>query len=1202
MNSIGALQHVDYSIGWISALPLEMTAAEIMLDYIHPPLPQHPQDCNTYTLGSINEHNVVIACLPKGQYGTNNAATVANDMTRSFPHVQYRLMVGIGGGAPKLADVRLGDVVVSTEVVQTDLGKLMPNHQFQRTSYPVRPPHSMMTAVSKLQASHSRGESRIPAILSGSISQLSRYARPNTMDRLFKNDYDHSLTSQDCNFCDQSQLVTRPARQNTDPVIHYGRVASGNQVIKDAGTRDRLSEELGVICFEMEASGLMNSFPCLVVRGICDYSDSHKNKKWQEYAAIVAAAYTKELVMMIPSHTVQSWNRRTQELPTPEPIDPRAEDCLRALFVTDSSLDREDILDAKGDICEGTCEWILSTDEFRIWDQNPPHLLWISAPPGMGKTFMAIYLSRHLEALSKEKSGVGTIFFFCDNKVDTRNTAVSILRGLMYQLISHQPNLANAIVPQWQHQSRNFFQESSFGALWKLFEDTIVNSDFETIYCVIDGLDECEPNSLSLLLRKFERLSRGNLGLSPKMKLVCFSRKYPENIPEALLLFTRMELDAMTARKDDISLFISSQVQELAQKKDLSSKMRSDLEDTFRKKSEETFLWVSFMSQDLQKQSVLDFEESLKILPSGLDAVYERILQNVDFRKREMIHKILYWILVATRPFTIPELCEAADIEPTGFLTREEVCIELIKSCGHLLQITDKSMHYLVQKTVTFLHQSAKDYLVKFHLLFGSQILGLAYPQLHEHATIVLIQYLERINSHKEIEHKSFYDIENDFPLAYYAVEEWVYHFKELGDITQVMRQGMSFFDKYSEARQMWQRLYYLSEDYKASKPVPLLHLSALFALDSLAKWCLRHGTEHDLEAKWGDSKQTALAVACKGHQDHIISLLLDAGADPITDPFLTSALCAALCYCNRRILHLMARTQRCRKFLTEQASEQDGTLINIAAVLRGNEDACRFLIEDLGWDLSWQSGEVGHSALMNALLSGNFKLISCFVKEWHVRIEDHSDTLKNACSSYGCTSDFEKIIRLLMDYYSIDINTTDVEGHNAIYFTIQRYGSTFTTLSNTKVLLQLGCNPDQLDRHGRTPMHCLVTENYHADLEAFSEIMDLLFGMSQCGVNQVCLQGQTILHYLIESWLTQATHVQFCDEYLEYMPQALEYLMDLGVDRNIEDGQRFTGLQMLQSAQGSHVEMLGVTEEDYRDCLDRTIALLEGYCTVPKY
>jgi len=72
--------------------------------------------------------------------------------------------------------------------------------------------------------------------------------------------------------------------------------------MKDATIRDALAKEKGILCFEMEAAGLMNRFPCLVVRGICDYSDSHKHNEWQGYAAMAAAAYTKNLLFrMVPS-------------------------------------------------------------------------------------------------------------------------------------------------------------------------------------------------------------------------------------------------------------------------------------------------------------------------------------------------------------------------------------------------------------------------------------------------------------------------------------------------------------------------------------------------------------------------------------------------------------------------------------------------------------------------------------------------------------------------------------------------------------------------------------------------------------------------------------------------------------------------------------------------------------------------------------
>ena len=100
--------------------------------------------------------------------------------------------------------------------------------------------------------------------------------------------------------------MIREIRDDDLPWSHYGLIASGNSVIKDGRTREKLGAEIGALCFEMEAAGLMLDFPCIVIRGICDYSDSHKNKQWQGYAALVAASYAKELLeYLAPSHITQ---------------------------------------------------------------------------------------------------------------------------------------------------------------------------------------------------------------------------------------------------------------------------------------------------------------------------------------------------------------------------------------------------------------------------------------------------------------------------------------------------------------------------------------------------------------------------------------------------------------------------------------------------------------------------------------------------------------------------------------------------------------------------------------------------------------------------------------------------------------------------------------------------------------------------------
>jgi nucleoside phosphorylase len=118
-------------------------------------------------------------------------------------------------------------------------------------------------------------------------------------DRLFKAQYLHARDEQTCERCDVAELERRAGRATLHPRVFYGTIASSDKLLKDAGTRDRLRDEIGALCFEMEAAGLMNTFPCLVIRGICDYSDSHKNKRWQGYAAATAAAYAKELLLVL---------------------------------------------------------------------------------------------------------------------------------------------------------------------------------------------------------------------------------------------------------------------------------------------------------------------------------------------------------------------------------------------------------------------------------------------------------------------------------------------------------------------------------------------------------------------------------------------------------------------------------------------------------------------------------------------------------------------------------------------------------------------------------------------------------------------------------------------------------------------------------------------------------------------------------------
>jgi nucleoside phosphorylase len=290
------LRHVDYTVGWICPLEVEQIAALEMLDDEHECLPQRPTDHNVYTLGSIGGHNIVIAGLHLP--GNSPAATVVTQMRTTFPQLRFGLLVGIGGGVPVKTDigmVRLGDVVVSkptgvnSGAIQYEHGKAEVG-QFRRTGTLPPPPAVLLSAAQDLAAKRARMR-KDPLVenikrINTNISGLKKYRHPGLIhDYLYPPDYIHLAPGVSCDECkcDPAQRVQRTiAEDDDDPyvVVHRGTIASGELVIKDGKLRDKLAEKYDILCFETEAAGVLADFPCIIIRGISDYCDSHKNDRW----------------------------------------------------------------------------------------------------------------------------------------------------------------------------------------------------------------------------------------------------------------------------------------------------------------------------------------------------------------------------------------------------------------------------------------------------------------------------------------------------------------------------------------------------------------------------------------------------------------------------------------------------------------------------------------------------------------------------------------------------------------------------------------------------------------------------------------------------------------------------------------------------------------------------------------------------------
>jgi nucleoside phosphorylase len=316
------LSRDDYTIGWISALAIESAGAAEMLDTEHECLPIAPGDSNDYVLGRIGQHNVVMACI--NEAGGLPANIVATNLMKSFHNVRYILMVGIGGGIPSEEhQIRLGDIVVSQPsgksggVVQSDFGKWEMDG-FKIVGSLNRPAEGLIRGMGAMKRQQLRNKSKIHSF----VKHLPEtFSDPKTWkyqgrenDPIYKEDLEPRQDGV-CPECKQLEIEqAQPKPHAPDPKVHYGIIASGNQVIKNREQRDKLRDQLEACCVEMEAFGLMNNFPCLVIRGISDYADGRKNDKWQPYAALTAAAYAKELLLQLSSVQVEDTPKMGEQL------------------------------------------------------------------------------------------------------------------------------------------------------------------------------------------------------------------------------------------------------------------------------------------------------------------------------------------------------------------------------------------------------------------------------------------------------------------------------------------------------------------------------------------------------------------------------------------------------------------------------------------------------------------------------------------------------------------------------------------------------------------------------------------------------------------------------------------------------------------------------------------------------------------------
>ncbi|KAK4078600.1 uncharacterized protein Triagg1_2931 [Trichoderma aggressivum f. europaeum] len=917
-----SLSHKDYSVGWICALPKERAAAHAMLDKEHEPLSQPDHDHNTYTLGSIDNHNIVIACLPYGEIGNNAAANIVTQMINTFPSIKFGLMVGIGGGIP--GRVRLGDIVVSRPsgsypgVVQWDLGK-SEKLGFKRTGALDRPPRALLTALAKLEAFHDMDDSQIPKYLKDMANKWPKLAgkytwSPRLKDPMLEPDISKanaSLWGSIFVIIFQALLAlyrllfglqvpvekVMPSMSDEKSTcgeprgidIHYGLIASGNQVVKDGTIRDRINQSLGgeVLCIEMEAAGLMNNFPCIIIRGICDYADERKNKDWQEYAAALAAGFTKELLQHVRSADVDSerpvkdiLQKVEQGVLHIEQLMDKSEVRMIVDWLTTANYGQQH--DKHSETHKnGTSLWILKTDELQSWLNNSNQRLLCEGMPGAGKTILTSVVVDHLTEKIKKDSNIGMAYIYCSFKQPkSEQTTRSLLSSVLKQLAGGRetfPATTRSLYEQHKAKQTHASQE-------ELIEDLKAVIELcSRVFIIIDALDECDLNTMYGFVSELFTLQK-----HCNVNIFATSRF----IPDIREWFTKVESSFLPIRAlaSDIATYLDTEMKQSSTsliKSNIS--LQEDIKREICEAADGMFLLAQLYLELLQdkinvkeiRQELQGFRtdargrgdnEKTKVLTYAYDKAIERINKQSPHMK-SFAMKVLLWVTFAKRALTTSELRHALATE-RGMKTLDDEDLsdlgDMGRVCVGLVTVDEKN------GVIQLVHYTTQEYFENTQSHW--------FPEADSVLLGACITYL----SFKDFE-SGFCSTDDEFerrkaqfPFCNYAASYWGDHApkneKPAEEILEFLMHPAKVEASVQAQQAVKQYSSHAGYSQEVTRRVTALHLAAQFGLAELMRILL--GEQYKCNPNSCDSHgQSPLLWATRNGHEDVIKLMIDANA-----------------------------------------------------------------------------------------------------------------------------------------------------------------------------------------------------------------------------------------------------------------------------------------------------------------------------------
>ncbi|KAN0081030.1 hypothetical protein V8E54_004234 [Elaphomyces granulatus] len=1053
----------NFEIAIICALPLEASAVSALFDkrWDDQRYGKAPRDSNAYSTGVIGQHSVVLVHMPN--MGKVAAATAAACLRSSFPDIQLALVVGICGAAPfgsqPSEDILLGDVIISEGLVQYDLGRKLPNNIFIRKDTPrdnlPRPGPKIRAVLAKLQTKQGRSwledkTLEYLRILRHRLGDMVAYPGA-TEDRLFKSTYRHkhhtplecAICANDdgmedvCNTalglsceqikCDEQELVRHgQLSRQFNPVVHFGLIASGDTVMKSGEDRDDIATRDGVIAFEMEGAGVWENFPgSLVIKGVCDYADSHKSKRWQNYAAATAAAVTKGFL--------ENWNTDPPRQPSPHlrsrevyvQKDARAKeiDMLKRL---DKSPYR-DRKERNPERIQGTCEWFLTHELFRDWDESKSStMLWVSADPGCGKSVLVKYLADSI--LATNESRTTCYFFFKDDFEDQRN-AISALCCILHQLFMQKRILlSEKILEQFEVEGERL--SSSFSDLWAILLSAAKDKNAGEIICLLDAIDECEDYGRSQLAQALCKLygTRSSFNL----KFLLTSRPYggirrgfqPLEIPGLPVIHLSGESDIeMKKISREIDIFIKARVRNIGGQ----LKLRNDEQELLLQKlmhvPNRTYLWVHLTLDLIESDIDIDkigIVNATSHLPKTVYEAYDRILSKSHDSKKAK--RILHIIVAAARPLSLKEMALALTIRGNHRsysdvdLKPEDRFRETIRDiCGLFVTIIDSRIYLL--------HQTAKEFLVQNDLEIHPESFhgdlkwrhSLRPADSHRVLTEICMRYL----LFTEFEANP---LENDTMLSQYngshvfldySARHWASHVCEshIGVDDDVATQSMlRLCDTSSKRCLTWFRIYWASTNTDFPKGFTGLMIASYFGLAAVVKHLLELDGI-DLNSKDGTYGRSAISWAAGNGFDIVVELLIKGigrRLKGIKLPFRKKAKVDSVDGCGRTPL--------------------------VYAVLNGHVAVVKRLLK-AGAHIN-AADDIGGTALSYAVCSGHNEVLTLLFKKG-TETGSEDDTRKALLLS-AAEKDHEVVVKLLLETGKIDLELKDSKCRTPLSFAVE--------------------------------------------------------------------------------------------------------------------------------------------------------------------